>query len=271
MKRSDVVNTINSLKGETGHKKVLDVYNSQCPVPRGYKVKPTDAWCATTVSAVFIMNGYDEFAECSCYYMIEKAKKLGIWVEDDSYTPEPGDVIMYDWQDSGKGDNTGVADHVGIVISVSKNKIVVREGNKNKSIGNRDVIVNGLYIRGYIVPPYEAENGSKKAKKKKTTNISTKEKKQQETANRVVYELGETYTVSVKSSLNVRAGAGVEYPKVGYKNLTADGKKHANAMGALLPGTRVTCLQISRNGTETWMRIPSGWVCAATKDDYYVK
>ena len=156
MKRADIVSTINGLKGETGHQKILDIYNAQKPLPRGYKVKPTDAWCATTVSAVFIMNGYNKISECSCPQMIEKAKKLGIWVEDDAFTPQIGDIIMYDWQDTGKGDDTGVADHVGIVISVTKSKIVVREGNKNKSIGNRDVTVNGIYIRGYITPPYEA-------------------------------------------------------------------------------------------------------------------
>lgn len=32
---------------------------------------------------------------------------LGSWVENDAYTPEPGDYIFYDWQDSGVGDNTG--------------------------------------------------------------------------------------------------------------------------------------------------------------------
>lgn len=271
MKRSEVVETINSLKGETGHKKVLEVYNAQKPLPRGYTVKSTDAWCATTVSAVFLMNGYTDISECSCPQMIEKAKAKGIWIEDDSYTPEPGDVIMYDWQDSGKGDNKGVADHVGIVVSVSKNKIVVREGNKNKSIGNRDVMVDGVFIRGYIVPPYSAENGSKKKKTSKPTNISTEEKKQQETQNRVVYESGKTYTVSVKTSLNVRTGAGTGNPKVGYKNLTADGKKHATSTGALLPGTRVTCLEVKQTGNEVWMRIPSGWICADNNGTKYVK
>lgn len=266
MKRSEIVSTINSLKGETGHKKVLDVYNSQCPLPRGYKVKQTDAWCATTVSAVFIMNGYDDIAECSCPQMIEKAKKLGIWVEDDAFVPQIGDIIMYDWQDTGKGDDVGVADHVGIVVSVSKSKIVVREGNKNKSIGNRDVTVNGLYIRGYITPPYEAE---KATKKKKTTNTSAKEKKSQETQDS--YVIGKTYTVYVNTSLNVRTGAGTNYKTVGYKNLTANAKQHANSLGALLNGTKVTCQQIKVIGNQTWMKIPSGWICAKSGSKVYVK
>ena len=265
MKRSDIVSTINNLKGEAGHKKVLDVYNSQCPLPRGYKVKQTDAWCATTVSAVFLMNGYNKISECSCPQMIEKAKKLGIWVEDDAFTPQIGDIIMYDWQDTGKGDDVGVADHVGIVISVTKSKIVVPEGNKNKSIGNRDVTVNGIYIRGYITPPYEAEKQSKPAKtttKPKKTEKAT-EKAPAKSESTAAYTVGKVYTIKVNTALNVRKGPGTNYALVGYANLTADGKKHSNGLSALRSGTRVTCLEVKTiSPTNVWIRIPSGWISA---------
>ena len=159
MKRTDVVNTVNALQGEAGHKKVLEVYNSQQLIPRGYKLKYSDAWCAATVSAVMIMNGYSYISECSCSYMIEKAKKLGIWVENDAYKPSCGDIIMYDWQDTGIGDNKGVPDHTGIIVdvAVAGNTIYVREGNKSGTIGNRVMRVNGSNIRGYIVPPYDKD------------------------------------------------------------------------------------------------------------------
>ena len=157
MNRTEVVNTINSLQGEAGHKKVLEVYNAQQNLPRGYKLKYSDWWCAATVSAVMLMHGYDKISECSCYYMIEKAKKAGIWVEDDAYKPSCGDIMMYDWQDTGIGDNKGVPDHTGIVVDVSGNTIYVREGNKSGTIGNRVMRVNGSNIRGYIVPPYEKD------------------------------------------------------------------------------------------------------------------
>lgn len=259
MKRNDIVDTINNLKGEEGHKKILAVYNEQKPLPRGYKVKTTDAWCATTVSSVFLMNGYSDISECSCPQMIEKAKAKGIWVEDDSYTPKIGDIIMYDWQDSGKGDDKGVADHVGIVVSVTKNKIMVREGNKNKSIGNRDVTVNGIFIRGYITPPYEEE-------KKKTSKSSSDSKKTQEKAQskaEVPYTVGKTFTIKVNTALNVRRGPGKNYDLVGYANLTADGRKHAYLTGALKNGTRVSCLEVKViSETNVWIRIPSGWISA---------
>ena len=275
MKREDIVKTINNLKGEEGHQKILSVYNAQKPLPRGYKVKTTDAWCATTVSAVFLMNGYSDISECSCPQKIEKAKAKGIWVEDDAYTPKLGDIILYDWQDSGKGDNVGVADHVGIVVSVTKSKIMVREGNKNKSIGNRDVTVNGIYIRGYITPPYESEKkttqkASESKKETKADKSSSTQKKAEikpQSEVKTPYTVGKVYTINVKTALNVRKGAGTSFGLVGYANLTADGKNHAYSTGALKNGTKVTCLEvkvISEN--NVWIRIPSGWISAVDGD-----
>ena len=40
--------------------------------------------------------------EISCYYLIEAAKKMGCWQENDAYIPNPGDAILYDWQDNEK-------------------------------------------------------------------------------------------------------------------------------------------------------------------------
>lgn len=159
MKRSEVVKTINGLQGETGHQEVLRVYNSQKPLPRGYQVQTKDSWCAATVSAVYILNGYTGVAECSCTQMIKKAIAAGIWQERDDYIPKPGDAIMYDWQDTGTGGNIGVADHTGIVIAcdTKAGTITVREGNKNNSIGNRTLKINGRYIRGFITPKFEEE------------------------------------------------------------------------------------------------------------------
>ena len=84
------------------------------------------------------------------------------------------------------------------------------------------------------------------------------------------YVVGKTYTINVSSSLNVRKGAGLGYNKVGYDNLTPDAKKHAIG-SALKSGTKVTCLQIQKNGNDIWMKIPSGWICAETNGKTYVK
>jgi hypothetical protein len=148
------------LKESNGsHKKIIDIYNTIKPLPVGYKVKYTDAWCAATVSAAAQeLNATDIIpTECSCPRMITKAQKMGIWVENDAHKPEPGDIVLYDWDDSGNGDNKGNSDHVGVVEKVSGTTITVIEGNYSNAVKRRTLKVNGKYIRGYIVPKFEAE------------------------------------------------------------------------------------------------------------------
>lgn len=138
------------------HKQIIDLYNSAKPLPRGYKVRYNDAWCATFVSAIGIAAGLSAIIlrECGCGAMIDLYKAAGRWQENDDYVPDMGDVVFYDWQDTGKGDNTGYPDHVGMVCSVSGNTIKVIEGNKNNAVEYRDLQVNGKYIRGYGLPDY---------------------------------------------------------------------------------------------------------------------
>lgn len=139
------------------HRKIIDVYNADKPLPRGYKVSYTDAWCATFVTACAIKCGATDIIpkECSCNKMIELFKKLGCWVENDSHVPAVGDIMFYDWDDSGKGDNTGYSDHVGVVEQISGDTVTVIEGNYNNSCKRRALKINGRYIRGYGVPKYE--------------------------------------------------------------------------------------------------------------------
>ena len=142
------------------HKAIIDIYNEHKPLPGGYKVKYTDSWCATFVSAVAIKLGYTDIIpiECSCQRMIELFKKAGIWVENEDRTPQPGDIIFYDWEDKGIGDNQGWSDHVGIVEKVSGKKITVIEGNYSNAVKRRDIAVNGKFIRGFGIPDYGNEN-----------------------------------------------------------------------------------------------------------------
>lgn len=141
------------------YKEIIDTYNAHKPLARNYKVKYTDAWCATFVSAVAIKLRYTDIipTECSCQKMIEKFKNAGIWKENENRTPKAGDIIFYDWEDDGVGDNKGWSDHVGIVEKVANNVITVIEGNCGEAVKRRTFAVNGQYIRGYGVPKYDVE------------------------------------------------------------------------------------------------------------------
>ena len=161
--RQSVVNIINAwvggTKGSDKHLDILDAYNTYKPLARGYRVQVGDAYCATTVSAAWIRAGIAEYTgtECSCNNLINLATSKGIWVEDDAHVPQIGDACVYDWDDDGKGDDVGKAEHIGIVSAVSGGKFTVTEGNMSGGkVGQRSMTVNGRYIRGFICPDYKA-------------------------------------------------------------------------------------------------------------------
>ena len=145
-------------------KVIIDTYNSQKPLPVGYKVKYYDEWCATFVSAVAVKLGYTDIipTECSCERMIALFKKMGCWIENENRTPSAGEIIFYDWNDDGIGDCKGYSDHVGIVEKVSGGQIHVIEGNKGQAVARRYLKINGKFIRGYGVPKYDKEATIKK-------------------------------------------------------------------------------------------------------------
>lgn len=146
-------------KGSSAHREIIDIYNGYTPRPRGYKMTYADNWCAAAVSAAAIRAGLTAImpVECSCAELIKLHRSLGQWVEDDSYLPKPGDLIMYDWGDDGKGDCTGAPEHVGMVEKVAGSRFTVIEGNKGSEsvVGRRTLYINGRFIRGYCCPNYK--------------------------------------------------------------------------------------------------------------------
>ena len=161
--RQKVVSIMNAwvggVRNGSQHQEILKVYNSYKPLARGYAVQPSDAYCATTTSAVYIKAGVAQYigTECSVPRYVDIAKSKGIWVENDAYVPKIGDAVVYDWEDSGSGDNTGSPDHIGIVVAVSGSSFTVGEGNMSGGkIGTRSMQVNGRYIRGFIAPDFAA-------------------------------------------------------------------------------------------------------------------
>lgn len=230
------------------HKQIIDVYNAYTPLPRGYKVKYTDNWCATYVSACAIKAGLANIIpiECSCGNMITLAKNMGIWEENGNITPTPGDIIIYDWDEV-----DGWPEHTGLVETVSGNKETVVEGNKSNAVGRRTLKLGDPCIRGYIRPKYDGA----------TAVIPPS----QPTDNGG-YTTG-TYTITA-SDLIVRSEPGGA--AVGHAGLTADGKKHDyDKDGALNEGTRITVKEVRTVNGDIWGKCPSGWVCLKQVDKVY--
>lgn len=85
----------------------------------------------------------------------------------------------------------------------------------------------------------------------------------------LTYSIGKTYTTRV-DHLHVRFSVWGQIK--GYAQLTADGMKHAYSDGCLKKGTTVTVKDVKKDAAgATWVRIPSGWVCAITaKGEIYL-
>ena len=155
---------VGASRGSAKHKELIKAFNSV--KPHGYTARTSDAWCAIAWSAWQILAGNTQKEvpmSCNCGQIITDAKKLGIWVENDGFKPSKGDAILYDWEDSGKGDNSGTPNHIGMVYDIDSKYIYVVEGNKGSSstCGKRAIAINGRYIRGFVHPHYQGSEDVK--------------------------------------------------------------------------------------------------------------
>lgn len=143
------------VEGTIEHKKIVDIYNSQRKLPQGYRLQYDDAWCAAFMTFIGIQLGISDIIlpECGCPNMLELYKAIGRWEERDNYVPQPGDLVMYNW--NGKsGENTGSPNHVGMVVSVKGKTIRVIEGNYQNKVQYRDICVEYIKTRGFCLPDY---------------------------------------------------------------------------------------------------------------------
>ena len=186
----DVLNVMRSWLGysEANGKyiEILNIYNSHKPLARGYAIKPNDEWCDCTVSAAAIKSGAVDLigTEVGCEEHIKIFKQKGIWVEDGTITPKPGDVIVYNWDDKTQP-NDGYSDHIGYVESVSNGQITAIEGNRGEAVARRTIPVGWGMIRGFARPKY-AKSSSTPAPTSKPTSTPKPTKSIDEIAKEVI-------------------------------------------------------------------------------------
>lgn len=203
---------------------IIETYNSHKPLARGFTMDDKTAWCDCFISACAIKCGAVDIigTEVGCEKHVEIFKTKGIWIENESITPIPGDIILYDWDDNGVGDNKGYSDHIGFVESVNNGVITTIEGNYNYSVKRRTIPVNARYIRGFARPNYkpvatniapvaQTTTPTVKPEPKATYTVKYTVKKG-DTLNKIA---SKKYTTSVKAIAEANNIANVNLIKVG--------------------------------------------------------
>lgn len=74
--------------------------------------------------------------------------------QDSSYTPNPGDIIYFDWDKVKTNGQDGITDHVGIVENVEGGYIYTIEGNSGDRVSNNAWAVGYYEIYGFGLPIY---------------------------------------------------------------------------------------------------------------------
>lgn len=208
----------------------------------------------------FYQSGYG-LPNCTCYAWGRFKEILGSrpnlstsnaenwWGHKDGYArgqaPRLGAVGC--WRKGKAGVSSDGAGHVMVIEKISGNKVTfsssawkgTRFYTKTFTIGKYNY--NGFVFQGFIYNP-AVKN----------------------------YVVGETYTL--QANMKVRKGAGTKYAWKKRSELTADGKKHSQNQtnAVLVKGTRVTCQAVVISGSDIWLKIPSGYVCAQQGSDIYI-
>lgn len=153
-----------------------------------------------------------------------------------------------------------ISDYFDLICKNSRYKKAINSSSPEECI-------KAIKEGGYATDPKYVDSILKIIRSNKLEQYDRKEKE----SKKEDYIIGKTYTLQV--NLNVRMGAGTSYKNKKYSELTKDGRKHAlNISNAILKrGTKVTCKNVIKVKDETWIEIPSGFICAKYGDKVYVK
>ncbi len=133
-----------------GNTAVVDIAKSQVGNVNGqpywswYGFDSRVEWCACFVSWCYNQMGLTEpkFAGCTSGGMAWFQSR-GQWANRGYSDIAPGDAIFFDW------DNSGNADHVGIVIGTDGTNVYTVEGNSGNACKIKSYPLNSSVIRGY--------------------------------------------------------------------------------------------------------------------------
>jgi len=115
---------------------------------------PYGDWCAMFVSFCLDYAGVEEYPlDCNCPSWINTLTELEMYQTPDVYTPIPGDLIFFDWNEN------LVSDHVGLVkeVDLEKGELITIEGNNGNTVAEHTYKLDDTDLLGYGILPENPE------------------------------------------------------------------------------------------------------------------
>ena len=115
---------------------------------------PYGDWCAMFVSFCLDYAGVEDYPlDCNCPSWINALTELEMYQTPDVYTPVPGDVIFFDWNEN------LVSDHVGLVkaVDLEKGELITIEGNNGNTVAEHTYKLDDTDLLGYGILPENPE------------------------------------------------------------------------------------------------------------------
>lgn len=145
----------------SGDDKYINFYNNLTGTTFDVDTTP---WCAIFVTYMLRTTGIPtsvcpNFAGCTTV-RDNFLKPNNIWKARGKYTPQMGDLILFNWNKQ----DTGKAQHVGLVEKVEGDKVYTVEGNSKGGfsqcgVRHKSYALTSGYIQGYGALKYETITG----------------------------------------------------------------------------------------------------------------
>ena len=117
---------------------------------------PYGDWCAMFVSFCLYYAGITDKEypyDCATTTWVRSLEEKELFSPASEYSPMPGDLVFFDWEQD------GLTDHVGLVYGVDEkdNYLLTIEGNHSRTVGTFEYLLNDPRIMGYGILKYVEE------------------------------------------------------------------------------------------------------------------
>ncbi len=105
--------------------------------------RPAEAWCADFVSYCYSLNGHP-LNQPWTPALTQTLKNNGTW---NRWSPEPGDIVMFDWKPGSGTDHTGLVERV--YSSGGQMYVQTIEGNSSDMVKRKTYPLSSSVIQGF--------------------------------------------------------------------------------------------------------------------------